>query len=464
MAKNKTQYTCTNCGAISPKWQGQCPECQNWNTLQESFALPDTSHKRQGFAGGNSSVIKNLVDVKNSSHTRFNTGLKELDRVLGNGLTKGSVVLLGGDPGIGKSTILIQVMSNLAKNNHKTLYLTGEESEQQVKDRGERLNLFIDTIRIGVEIELEAILDILSKEKPEFVVIDSIQTMYTNTMQSAPGNVAQVRECAAMLTRFAKINNVTVLIIGHVTKEGSLAGPRVLEHIVDTVLYFEGDKQASYRMIRAIKNRFGPVNEMGVFAMTEKGLQEIENPSALFLSPFKKEVPGCCVSVLQEGNRPMLVEIQALVEDSHTPNSRRLAVGIDNNRLNMLVALLQKTLNVSVAEQNIYLNVVGGLKITDTSADLACIMAIVSSLRGKPYPKDIAVLAEMGLTGEVRPVPHTVDRVKEAIKLGFKKIIVSKHHMPDLNSLKIPVDGVDLVGVEYLSYALQAAERWIQNS
>jgi DNA repair protein RadA/Sms len=372
----------------------------------------------------------------------------EFDRVLGGGLVRGGVVLLGGDPGIGKSTLLFQALSAMSAR-HQVLYVSGEESAQQVAMRAKRLALDVTAIKLLTEIQLENIQTMLAEHQPEVAVIDSIQTIYAETLQSAPGSVAQVRECAAQLTRLAKAQGVCMILIGHVTKEGALAGPRVLEHMVDTVLYFEGDTHSSFRLIRAFKNRFGAVNELGVFAMTEKGLREVSNPSALFLSHHDEQVPGACVMVTQEGTRPLLVEIQALVDEAHAPNPRRLSVGLEQNRLAMLLAVLHRHAGIPCFDQDVFINAVGGVKITEPGADLAVVLAIVSSLKNKPLPEKIVVFGEIGLAGEVRPVQRGQERLKEAAKLGFVKAIIPKANQP-----KQAIPGLEIIAVRRVEEAV----------
>jgi len=378
---------------------------------------------------------------------RFGTGIEEFDRVLGGGLVAGGVVLIGGDPGIGKSTLLLQALSSLS-TVRSTLYVSGEESGAQIALRAKRLAVDAKDLKLQAEIQLEKILGTIADLKPDVVVIDSIQTMYSDALTSAPGSVAQVRECAAQLTRVAKQTGVTIILVGHVTKEGALAGPRVLEHIVDTVLYFEGDTQSSYRLVRAIKNRFGAVNELGVFAMTEKGLKGVSNPSALFLSQHDSQVPGSCVMVTQEGTRPLLVEIQALVDTSHLPNARRLSVGLEQNRLAMLLAVLHRHAGIAAFDQDVFINAVGGVKITEPAADLAVLLAINSSMRSKPLPRGLVVFGEVGLAGEIRPAPRGQERLREAAKLGFSLAVIPKSNAP-----KVKIEGMSIIAVERIEEA-----------
>ncbi|MBS0308084.1 MAG: DNA repair protein RadA [Proteobacteria bacterium] len=449
MAKAKTNYTCTECGGISAKWAGQCPACGQWNTLVET--LIETSGNRysaqpQGLA--QTTPVLTLADIEAIDVPRFGTGIEEFDRVLGGGLVAGGVVLIGGDPGIGKSTLLLQALANLS-GVKQALYVSGEESGAQIALRAKRLAIDAAGLKLQAEIQLEKILATLADLKPQVVVIDSIQTMYSDALTSAPGSVAQVRECAAQLTRVAKQTGITVIMVGHVTKEGALAGPRVLEHIVDTVLYFEGDTHSSFRLVRAFKNRFGAVNELGVFAMTEKGLKGVSNPSALFLSQHDSQVAGSCVMVTQEGTRPLLVEIQALVDSSHMPNARRLSVGLEQNRLAMLLAVLHRHAGVAAFDQDVFINAVGGVKITEPAADLAVLLAIQSSMRNKPLPRGLAVFGEVGLAGEIRPAPRGQERLREAAKLGFSTAMI-----PKSNVSKQKIEGLTVIGVERIDEAL----------
>ena len=445
MAKPSTTYICSACGGQTSKWQGQCPHCMAWNTLTESVREAKPSRFQALAASGE---VVRLSAVQALDTPRIATGLAEFDRVLGGGLVGGGVVLIGGDPGIGKSTLLLQALAELSARC-RTLYVSGEESAAQIAMRARRLGLNAD-IPLLTEIRLEAIFATLKTERPEVAVIDSIQTVYTDQLQSAPGSVAQVRECAQELTRHAKQTGITILLVGHVTKEGTLAGPRVLEHIVDTVLYFEGDTSSSFRLIRAFKNRYGAVNELGVFAMTDKGLKGVSNPSALFLTRSEREAPGSCVVVAQEGTRPLLVEIQALVDATHSPNPRRLTVGLDGNRLAMLLAVLHRHGGIVCYDQDVFVNAVGGVKLIEPAVDLAVAMAVVSSLRNKPIPHRLAVFGEIGLAGEIRPVQRGQERLKEAAKLGFTQALCPKANLP-----KGKIPGIEVVGVISLSEALE---------
>ena len=445
MAKVKSIYSCTECGASSPKWQGQCPGCGEWNTLVESVAEKATGHRFESLAP--TARLQTLSEIEARETERIPTGIGEFDRALGGGLVPGGVVLIGGDPGIGKSTLLLQALSLLSLNQ-KVLYISGEESGEQVALRARRLSLDTRQLQLMAEINLERILHTLQVELPQVAVIDSIQTLWSDQLSSAPGSVAQVRECAAQLTRLAKQAGITIILVGHVTKDGALAGPRVLEHIVDTVLYFEGDTHSSFRLVRAVKNRFGAVNELGVFAMTDKGLKGVNNPSALFLSQHGQEVAGSCVMVTQEGTRPLLVEIQALVDTAHG-NPRRLTVGLDAQRLAMLLAVLHRHAGIVCFDQDVFVNAVGGVKISEPAADLAVILSITSSLKNKPLPAKLIVFGEVGLAGEVRPAPRGQERLKEAAKLGFTRAII-----PEANRPKQAIAGMEVIAVKRVEEAV----------
>jgi DNA repair protein RadA/Sms len=447
MAKAKSIYSCTECGGQVLKWQGQCPHCQAWNTLVETVAEAAPAANRFG-QSGRAGRLQRLADVEAREESRIRTGIEEFDRVLGGGLVPGGVVLLGGDPGIGKSTLLLQALA-AAGGSHKSLYVTGEESSEQIALRARRLGVDASAVHVLPEINLEKIQSALAAERPEIAVLDSIQTLYSGELQSAPGSVAQVRECAAQLTRAAKGAGVAIVLIGHVTKEGALAGPRVLEHMVDTVLYFEGDTHSSFRLVRAIKNRYGAVNELGVFAMTEKGLKGVSNPSALFLSQHGAEVAGSCVMVTQEGTRPMLVEIQALVDEAHAPNPRRLSVGLEQNRLALLLAVLHRHAGIACFDQDVFVNAVGGVRITEPAADLAVLMAVVSSLKSQPLPPGLVVFGEVGLAGEVRPVQRGQERLREAAKLGFAHALI-----PHANRPKQSIPGITVHAVRRIEEAV----------
>jgi DNA repair protein RadA/Sms len=444
----KTLYTCRDCGGTSPKWLGQCPHCRAWNTLEESLAEPAGASKNRFQALAKSQPVATLSEIDAAEVTRTPTGQEELDRALGGGIVAGGVTLIGGDPGIGKSTLLLQALDALSAQL-PVLYVTGEESGAQVALRARRLGLSGARVRVVAEIQLEKILATLETERPAFCVIDSIQTLYSDQLSSAPGSVAQVRECAAQLTRVAKTSGCAMVLVGHVTKEGALAGPRVLEHIVDTVLYFEGDTHSSFRLVRAIKNRFGAVNEIGVFAMTERGLKGVSNPSAIFLSTHGAPVPGSCVLVTLEGTRPLLVEVQALV-DSGGPSPRRLSVGLDRDRLAMLLAVLHRHAGVACGDQDVFVNAVGGVRIAEPAADLAVLLAITSSLRGRALPGGFFAFGEVGLAGEVRPAPRGQERLREAAKLGFSVAVV-----PRANAPKKAIEGLTIHAVDRIEEAIE---------
>ena len=451
MAKAKTIYACQACGGSTPRWQGQCPACQAWNTLEESLSESTSSNARfQGLA--QAVPRQKLSAIKAEDMPRLPTGVDEFDRVLGGGLVPGGVVLIGGDPGIGKSTLLLQALAEMSAAGVSVLYSSGEESAAQIALRAKRIALNAPQLEVLAEIQLEKLLTTIDAARPQVVVVDSIQTVYSDALTSAPGSVAQVRECAAQLTRYAKSTGICMLMVGHVTKDGHLAGPRVLEHIVDTVLYFEGDTHSSFRLVRSIKNRFGAVNELGVFAMTEKGLKGVSNPSAIFLSQHAEMVPGACVLVTQEGSRPLLVEIQALVDTAHIPNPRRLAVGLEQHRLAMLLAVLHRHAGIACFDQDVFLNAVGGVKISEPAADLAVLLAIQSSIRNRALPKELIVFGEVGLAGEIRPCPRGQERLKEAAKLGFTIAIIPKANLP-----KSKIAGLRVIPVERIDEAISAA-------
>ena len=459
MAKEKTSYTCTECGGSSPRWLGKCPHCEAWNTLIETAPEAAGAGRNRFASLARTAEVAALADIEATEIERTPTGLGELDRVLGGGIVEGGVVLIGGDPGIGKSTLLLQALDSLQRGQAgggagavSTLYVTGEESGAQVALRSRRLGLDNSQVKVLAEIQLEKILATIAATQPAVAVIDSIQTVYSDQLTSAPGSVAQVRECAAHLTRAAKAGGTSIVLVGHVTKEGALAGPRVLEHMVDTVLYFEGDTHSSFRLVRAVKNRFGAVNEIGVFAMTEKGLKGVANPSAIFLSQHSEPVPGSCVLVTLEGTRPMLVEIQALV-DSGGASPRRLSVGLDRDRLAMLLAVLHRHAGVACMDQDVFVNAVGGVRITEPAADLSVMLAITSSLRGKPLPKGFIAFGEVGLAGEVRPAPRGQERLREAAKLGFSVAVVPKANAPKRGSREI--EGLTIHAVERIDEAME---------
>jgi DNA repair protein RadA/Sms len=446
VAKAKSVFVCSECGATALKWMGMCPSCGEAGTLSEHAAERGRGGART--TGAAASPVA-LARVEAREAERLSSGLPELDRVLGGGLVVGQVALIGGDPGIGKSTLLLQSLAALGAAR-KVVYVTGEESAEQVALRARRLGLDAQGVGLLAEIQLERILGALEAARPEVAVVDSIQTLWSEALQSAPGSVAQVRECAAQLARHAKKTGTALFIIGHVTKDGAIAGPRVLEHIVDTVLYFEGDPNSAFRLVRAIKNRFGAVNELGVFAMTDKGLRAVSNPSALFLQRHEKDVAGSCVLATLEGTRPLLVEIQALVDAAHAPNPRRLCVGLEQNRLAMLLAVLHRHAGIATMDQDVFVNAVGGVRIGEPAADLAVALAIVSSLTDRPIPGKVAAFGEIGLAGEVRPAPRGQDRLKEAAKLGFDKAIVPKANAP-----KAKLAGIEVLSVERVDQAVQ---------
>lgn len=449
MAKSKSVYVCSSCGGQSLKWTGRCSHCTEWNTLTEQVSMPEPVNRFSGWAGQASPVV-DLQAVKGKDYARTLTGLGEFDRVLGGGLVRGSVTLIGGDPGIGKSTLLLQTCANLGRGQ-RVLYATGEESPEQVALRAERLGLSAAGIRLLAEIELEKIQAALVQERPDVLVIDSIQTLYSSQLQAAPGTVSQVRECAAHLTRIAKQEGVSLFLVGHVTKEGSLAGPRVLEHMVDTVLYFEGEPGSNFRMLRALKNRFGSSNELGIFSMAETGLEEVANPSSMFLTAHEQPVPGTCVLAALEGNRPFLVEVQVLVEDAPTPNPKRYAAGIDTSRVQMLLAVLHRHSGVSAFDQNVYVKIVGGVKLSEPAADLPVLLAAHSSLAGRPLPAGVVAFGEVGLAGELRAVQDAETRLREAAKLGFTRAL-----LPAQCKLKKSVPGIEVISVARVDAALAA--------
>jgi len=444
MAKAKTAYQCSECGAQSPKWAGQCGDCGAWNSLSEVLSVLPAGGKTArfaGYAGEAGARVQTLSEVRFGAEARVSLGVEELDRVLGGGLVTGSVVLIGGDPGIGKSTLLLQALASFA-GTLKALYVTGEESPEQVSVRARRLGVAADDVRLLAETSVERIIEHTRVEAPQVVVIDSIQTLYTELLQSAPGSVAQVRESAAQLVRFAKQTGTALFLVGHVTKEGTLAGPRVLEHMVDTVLYFEGDSGGRYRVIRAVKNRFGAVNELGVFAMTDTGLKEVRNPSSIFLSRHEQPVAGSVIMVTMEGTRPLLVEVQALVDDSQLSNPRRVTVGLEHNRLAMLLAVQHRHGGVFMSDQDVFVNVVGGVRVNETAADLPVLLAVLSSFRDHTLPNDLIVFGEVGLAGEIRPVPNGQERLREAAKLGFKRALI-----PAANAPKSGIKGLEISAV-----------------
>lgn len=450
MAKTREIYLCDQCGAETLKWQGQCPACQAWNSLVK-FNPGRASAPRSNALVAGSAVSQRIHEINEQDEPRISTGLGEFDRVLGGGLVAGSVTLLGGDPGIGKSTLLLQAADQLSRAV-VTVYATGEESLQQVSLRARRLEAAAVDLNLMAETNVESVLAEAARLNCKVLVIDSIQTMYLDAVESSPGSAAQVRESAAQLVRYAKQQGTAVLIIGHVTKEGAIAGPRILEHMVDTVLYFESDAGSRYRLIRAVKNRFGAANEVGVFAMAEHGLKEVKNPSAIFLSQHARPIPGSAVLVAREGSRPMLIEVQALVDQGQGANPRRLALGLEQNRLAMLLAILHRHGGVATLGQDVFVNVVGGVRIAETAADLAVMLAAASSLRDQPLAEGLVCFGELGLAGEIRPVPYGEERLREAAKHGFKRAIV-----PAANQLRRPIEGLEVVPVERLADALARA-------
>jgi DNA repair protein RadA/Sms len=451
MSKAKLIFCCQTCGTLYPKWSGQCTGCNEWNTIVEETRSASPPSRYQGYAGTEAAITR-MADVKLHEETRLSSGSQELDRVLGGGIMMGSAILIGGDPGIGKSTILLQAISHLSQTL-KVLYVTGEESPQQVTLRARRLGLPENHLWLLADTHVENILKHVQKEKPRVLVIDSIQTMHTSLLSSAPGSVGQVRESAMQLVSYVKQTETALFLVGHVTKEGNLAGPRVLEHMVDTVLYFEGEQDNRYRMIRAVKNRFGAVNELGIFAMTEKGLREVSHPSAIFLSRSSQPIAGSIITATKEGSRPLLVEVQALVDQSHIGNPRRLSVGLETQRLSLLLAILHRHTGISTHSMDVFLNVVGGLQIFETAADLPILFAILSSLRNRPLPHDLIVFGELGLAGEIRPVSGGQERLKEAAKHGFKTAVV-----PHGNAAKKTIDGMKVLSVQSMKEAIECFE------
>lgn len=453
MAKKKTAFVCSDCGSEHSRWQGQCKDCNAWNTLSEfvvQAASTSTQHARSGFAGNTIAKVETLKDIDLTALPRFSSGFKELDRVLGGGIVPGSAVLIGGSPGAGKSTLLLQVMCLLAETD-SALYITGEESLQQVAMRAKRLQLPDDKLKLLAETNVEAICSLAKQHKPAVMVIDSIQVMHLPDIPSAPGGVSQVRECAAALTRFAKQHHIAMFIVGHVTKDGSLAGPKVLEHCIDCSMMLEGESDGRFRTLRGTKNRFGAINELGVFGMTERGMKEVSNPSAIFLNRQQEQSAGSIVMSVWEGTRPLLVEIQALVDYSQVSSPRRVAVGLDHNRLAMLLAIMHRHGNIQMHDQDVFVNVVGGVKVTETSADLAVLLAMLSSFRSKVLPQGLIAFGEVGLSGEIRPVPNGTDRLTEAAKHGFSKAIV-----PFANKPKQTIDGIEVIACKRLTDALDA--------
>ena len=449
MAKPKTRYYCTECGAHSPKWAGQCGECGAWNTLLEQ-SVPSATSAASRFAplAGPTIEAQQLNQIDVSTVNRLSSGSAEFDRVLGGGLVRGSTVLIGGDPGIGKSTLLLQHLSSISADL-PVLYVSGEESTEQLALRARRLALRSNDLKVMAENRLEALLEAAQRESPAVLVADSIQTLYSDALPQAPGGVSQVRECAARLVRYAKQSGCTVMLVGHVTKEGTLAGPRILEHMVDSVLYFEGDSSSAFRLIRAFKNRFGAVNEIGVFAMTEQGLKDVTNPSAMFVSKQSASRPGSVVLATQEGTRPLLVEVQALVDESAMSNPRRLCVGLEHNRLAMLLAVAHRHADISLNGYDVFANVAGGVRVSETGADLALLIAILSSFKNRPVGNDLVVFGEVGLSGELRPVQRGLERIREAQKLGFERALIPRANLP-----RETLNGIELIAVRKIEDAL----------
>ena len=454
----KTAYVCNDCGAEFSRWQGQCSACKAWNTISEvrliSASNSTKNDRFSGYAGETRAKIQTLSEISLQETPRFTSRFKELDRVLGGGIVPGSAILIGGHPGAGKSTLLLQVMCGLAKNM-TALYVTGEESLQQVAMRANRLNLPTDKLNMLSETSVEQICNLADQLKPQIIVVDSIQVMHLSDIQSSPGSVAQVRECASFLTRYAKTRQVAIIMVGHVTKDGTLAGPKVLEHAIDCSLLLEGEADSRFRTLRSHKNRFGAVNELGVFGMTEQGLREVKNPSAIFLSRGDEQTPGSSVMVLWEGTRPLLVEIQALVDHSMLANPRRVAVGLEQNRLALLLAVLHRHGGLQMSDQDVFVNVVGGVKVGETGADLALLLALISSFRNRPLPQDLVVFGEVGLAGEIRPVTSGQERISEAAKHGFKRAIV-----PFANKPKSAVENMQVFTVKKLSDALAVLDNF----
>jgi DNA repair protein RadA/Sms len=454
MAKTKVKFICQDCGYESPKWLGKCPGCSNWNTLVEE--MEKTAPKRPGFSINTSfkqEKVSSIIHIEGNNEERVLTEIHELNRVLGGGIVPGSLILVGGDPGIGKSTLLLQMSNSLAGKQKKVLYISGEESARQMKLRADRLGMLYEQLYVLCETNMEMIEEAVMEVRPEFLIIDSIQTVYHPAVVSAPGSVSQVRECTGHFMRLAKTNGIATVLVGHVTKEGAIAGPRLLEHMVDCVLYFEGERHHSYRMLRAVKNRFGSTNEMGIFEMTEAGLTEVMNPSELFLSERPLGVAGSTVVASMEGTRPVLVELQALVSSTNFPSPRRMATGVDHNRLSLIIAVLEKRIGLFLQNQDAYLNVAGGIKLDEPAVDLAAAVSIASSFKNMPTQPYDVIFGEIGLTGEVRAVSRIEHRVKEAQKLGFKRVIMPEK---SLKGWKHP-EGIEIIGVHTVSEALEAA-------
>ncbi len=457
--KNKTVFFCQNCGYESSKWMGQCPSCKEWNTMVEEVVKPQAKNARTGLGaatapdkGRHTQIVpKSLKDIELTKEDRADTHIGELNRVLGGGLVKGSLTLVGGDPGIGKSTLLLQAARNMSEDGHSILYISGEESLQQIKIRANRVGEFTDDLKFLCETNLDIIEEVITRVNPEVVIIDSIQTMFSENVSAAPGSVSQVREATAILLRIAKSMNISTFIVGHVTKEGTVAGPRVLEHMVDTVLYFEGDRQASYRVLRAVKNRFGSTNEIGVFEMRESGLAEVKNPSEFMLDGRPEDASGSIVTCSVEGTRPILIEIQALVCRTNFGFPKRQANGTDYNRVNLLMAVLEKRVGLQMSDCDAYVNLAGGMKLQEPALDLGICLAIISSFRNRPISPDVIAFGEVGLSGEVRSVSMTQQRVMEAKKLGFKTIILPKAFESKLKD----IEGLTIIGVKSVQDAMR---------
>lgn len=451
MAKVKEVYVCSNCGYETPKWNGRCPSCGEWNTFEQQLQVAASGKTTVASAAGIAAPAK-ISEIDTESEIRYHTGVKELDRVLGGGIVKGSILLLSGDPGIGKSTMLLQICEYLGRE-HTILYVSGEESIRQLKLRAQRLGVQSDNLSVVSQTDIDTIVHTMMSLKPDIVMVDSIQTMNLASVSSSPGSIAQVRECTGALMRAAKSEDIPVFVVGHVNKDGAIAGPKVLEHIVDAVLYFEGDRQLSYRILRAVKNRYGSTNEIGVFEMSDDGLHEVENPSAMMLSGRPVNVSGTCVACVMEGTRPIMVEVQALVTKTGFGTPRRMSTGFDYNRMSLILAVLEKRAGYFFGALDSYINIVGGLKLDEPAADLSIALALVSSLRDKPISEEILAFGEIGLAGEIRNVSHVLQRVKEARRLGFRKCIIPKHSLKSVEG----VDGIEIVGAGNLKQAIAAA-------
>lgn len=449
MAKVKSAYQCEQCGSRLSKWAGQCPDCLAWNSIAETLAVAPRTSRFAGYPGKSANRVADLATVDKKDVERIQVGIHELDRVLGGGLVPGSVILLGGDPGIGKSTLLLQMVAALGQRL-ACLYITGEESLAQVGMRAQRMGLPLKDIRCLTEIDVDQIIVHASEEKPQLIIVDSIQTVYSEELSSAPGSVGQVRECAARLVRWAKEQQCCIVLVGHVTKEGALAGPRVLEHMVDAVLYFESDGGSRYRVVRAVKNRFGAVNELGMFAMTDKGLKEVNNPSAIFLSGHSGPVPGSVITIVREGTRPILLEVQALVDQSAAGNPRRISLGLEQNRLAMMLAVLHRHGGITLSDQDVFINVVGGIRISETGADLPMLLALYSSFKNRSLPPRMVCFGEVGLSGEVRPVHDGQERLREAVTHGYSHAVIPAANVP-----RNRLAGIRIHGVKNVSEALE---------